>query len=74
MKAFDNNPSAVPITKELLQLGRFAHSNDVKRLWEERKEKEKREQRAALLEKEKEALEKQTKQRANLQKKGKDLE
>ena len=73
MKAFDNNPSAVPITKELLKLGRFAHSNYVKRLEEERKEKEKREQRAALLEKEKE-LEKQTKQRENLQKKGKDLE
>ena len=74
MKAFDNNPSAVPITKELLKLGRFAHSNYVKRLEEERKEKEKREQRAALFEKEKKELEKQTKQRENLQKKGKDLE
>ena len=74
MKAFDNDPSAVPITKELLQLGRSAHANYVQRLAELEKKRKKREKIAALLEERKKELAKQSKQRESLQKMNQDME
>ena len=74
IKAFNNDPSAVPITKEFLQLGRSAHAHYVQRLEEEKKAKAKRDKTAALLEERKRELEKQTKHKDNLQKKNQELE
>lgn len=63
MKALGNDPSAVPIIKELLQLGR-SFCTLVQRLkkTEEKKENGKREKSVALLEERKEELEKESKQ------------
>ena len=74
IKAFNNDPSAVPITKELLQLGRSAHANYVQRLAELEKKRKKREKIAALLEERKKELAKQSKQRESLEKINQDLE
>ena len=77
LKAF-KGPGAVPVTKQLLQLGRSAHAHYVTRLEKERKEKEEAQKQLTL--KKEEALQMETqkqklaKEKEDLQSKEKQLE